>query len=724
MKTTVVAMLVGIIGFFLGALAGPFSISGNSDLPNKRKSSADLRDNPTAAKGVIRGNSSEVRSKSSHRNFLSTGAYTVPIEDLLEATTPHSLAKTYETLSPRLDSLDDEELAQLIEDLETRKSDPRSAQALSVVALKFSENSPRAALEFFFKTGNPHSPYAWTILNNAPIALLESSPEDAIEFTLRIPSSRRSYALSKLLEAAARDRPELIPSWISRPEVANAFKNPESSWAIRDFVKSWSRTELTAATEFALFATSGQSRESAIQSIASQQALEDGPAAIAWARELKNPALRKQALTAAIKSITSLDPQSALSLLDEADNAGERRGMLASLGSAWAAKDKDGFHSWVQSLEDPRDVQAALAECAHIVTDDPVKFLQLTDNLPRSQKKNIYEQFVRRWAQKDPKATNDWVNSIEDPLLRNDARKQVISTLSYQNPELAVEFIKGMDDSSEILEDYAPYLGRHWAGSSPQDALAWAEGLENHSLRTRTLRDILSAVASNDPETAIAYIDGNLTKPSERTEAISNVLGSWVLQDDEAALAWSRQLAPEDRLNTSKGLLTNLVNHGLMDAAILEYAAMAEEIPGALGNKSFLSTTSNIVGRIAEDDPASAISIFEQIPDTRTQINAAANITRFWLNADPIAASEWVGSLPEGEVRDSGAKRIIDKIVGEDGEGAFHWALSISSNSSMMSYAKKSISSLAQDDPQTAISLISNSGLSEEQQIELLKTIQ
>jgi hypothetical protein len=102
----------------------------------------------------------------------------------------------------------------------------------------------------------------------------------------------------------------------------------------------------------------------------------------------------------------------------------------------------------------------------------------------------------------------------------------------------------------------------------------------------------------------------------------------------------------------------------------------------------------------ADADPAAAAQWIAGLPDNNGLL-AAGKVAAVWAGQDESATSEWVASLPPGENRDQAASGLVRVLAPADPESAWEWALSIQSPWSRAEALGEVARALGEPEPET-----------------------
>jgi hypothetical protein len=89
--------------------------------------------------------------------------------------------------------------------------------------------------------------------------------------------------------------------------------------------------------------------------------------------------------------------------------------------------------------------------------------------------------------------------------------------------------------------------------------------------------------------------------------------------------------------------------------------------------------------------------------------------TSIWVNSDPNATAEWLGTLPKGQDSDLGVSTLARNIVAIEPESALSWAKTIESESLRRQTMIAVIGQWRVRDPERAVESLNASGLPAEE---------
>jgi len=197
------------------------------------------------------------------------------------------------------------------------------------------------------------------------------------------------------------------------------------------------------------------------------------------------------------------------------------------------------------------------------------------------------EQHIRQWAEEDPSAAAAWAMQQPDPVVRKDALNQValawaerdvtkaitwavqlpldetqvdiLINLGYEaarNDPAQALALAGALSPSRNRDDLVVHAISQWANTDALAATEWACTIPELALRERVLASITTAVADQNPETAVTLITETLWPGESQNQAVIATVQRWSEQDSQGANTWVQQFPAGELKDTA---LLNLV---------------------------------------------------------------------------------------------------------------------------------------------------------------------
>ena len=292
-----------------------------------------------------------------------------------------------------------------------------------------------------------------------------------------------------------------------------------------------------------------------------------------------------------------------------------------------------------------------------------------------------------------------------------------------------------------------------WATSDPDGALSWARGLGDTRLRRDAVSNVISAIAAEEPEEAMALVEKE--PRNDRRGLRQRALGQWFESDHEAAIKWindqpneSERLRlfygsatrfiwedPEGAYDLAKDLPLGEQKLNFMSSILSQWSwndpkggldwmksfpkdmhgrllvpsslwGLAEANPEGLRdvlagvtltdkNKCAFQTLGN---QYVDNDPAKALEWVKTIDSPSAQADVLASVYSSWAYREPDAAAEEALSLTDTDQK----RRAVESIAGvrarNDPEKAIEWAEGLSGDSRDQALASV-IQATASEDP-------------------------
>lgn len=207
---------------------------------------------------------------------------------------------------------------------------------------------------------------------------------------------------------------------------------------------------------------------------------------------------------------------------------------------------------------------------------------------------------------------------------------------------------KALQQAAELRElaFRAEFLGRdryllnqNLHGLSSVELAATAEALlqsERGRSMERVLNDVCFEWGQRDPKTALAFADA-IQNRSLRTACARRAFQGWAEADWLAARAW---LAEQPA-----GALQDLLATGLVEVVAVRHPNEALRIFLEEFGRGRRMEPWHMMARCAPQAPAASIKAWEQLPPGPIRDSARNSLARYWGKADPEAAWQWASSL-------------------------------------------------------------------------------
>jgi hypothetical protein len=221
--------------------------------------------------------------------------------------------------------------------------------------------------------------------------------------------------------------------------------------AIRDALRGWSQSDPKAALDYAL-GYDGPQRSGLVRTSMDQFVKMDADAAIAYARNIRDPAVRGTAQERIARALSHISPAEARAYVESFPVGEERSRLMRHAIDQYAKENPRGALAWV------RDYPGTLAN------EDA-----------------FYKAIASRWMRSNSIEATTWVNELPDGKNRDAAIDSVVQ---------------------DLLK------------TAPSDGFLWAEAIGDEDQRSQAVRQSLNAWRQINPAAAQEALD-NSSLPAE-----------------------------------------------------------------------------------------------------------------------------------------------------------------------------------------------------------------
>jgi len=260
-----------------------------------------------------------------------------------------------------------------------------------------------------------------------------------------------------------------------------------------------------------------------------------------------------------------VDPTGALAYAKENTGTDFARNTILS---TWAATDPESAIRWANANHDGTGPNPHMAGIIRgIAESDPARATELLAGMPRSTERGqaldgIMTHILRQGAD----AARSWISSLTDDSLRNGALLRMANSMAIQDPAGTVDFL--ISNPGEAAQRRMDDVYNRWASQDKEAALGSLATLPQGEIRSNALRGIVSNIASQNPQEAVALMDrysadvtdrmvhsmiwmsfdsdpaiaasqiSRISDEESRDRMYRRALGAWIESDPAAAQSW------------------------------------------------------------------------------------------------------------------------------------------------------------------------------------------
>jgi hypothetical protein len=248
--------------------------------------------------------------------------------------------------------------------------------------------------------------------------------------------------------------------------------------------------------------------------------------------------------------------------------------------TAWATLDPESAIRWADSNHEgdgPNPFMAGIIR--GLAETDSARATELLTGMPRSAERGqALDAMLSHILRQGAEAARSWINSLNDDSLRNGAMMRMARGMAATDPSGTVDLLLANpgDATQRRLDDVYSV----WVGQDQQAAVSSLTSLPQGEFRSNALRGVVSGVAQNNPQEALALMNrfpadvtdrvvqhfvwssfgpdpaiaasqiARISDENSRDHMYRRTLDAWMRRDAASAETWiSRNPLPESVLN-------------------------------------------------------------------------------------------------------------------------------------------------------------------------------
>lgn len=304
----------------------------------------------------------------------------------------------------------------------------------------------------------------------------------------------------------------------------------------------------------------------------------------------------------------------------------------------------------------------------------------------------------------------EWQRALreQDPVRRSQRIAALMATLNLENAPAIAEIFFGEDVERTFNSEAALFL-RAWAKIDGAQTIAYLEGKNRAGAASSAMLAALAGWASSTPASARAWAE-KVENGTLREDLLFGVIDGWTLIDFKAAadyaetrprsdartrfieLLFQRSMAAGGVAGTQNwfaGISNNDHNKVFKRRAFERIAGtilgrdpaeaaqwIASQAGGEFVSRQAVQSTAL---KLAESSHEEALRWIDSMPTLSENVSAAslAHLVSQWAGHDPEAAREWMSAHANHASYDVMASDYSAAVAGSDGESALEWARSI-----------------------------------------------
>lgn len=335
--------------------------------------------------------------------------------------------------------------------------------------------------------------------------------------TTRSSGAKRVEPTQALLRAMAVADPEtqstLLESAAARMTVDDVFSSLES------LVKT----------------PAGPQRGKAMAAVLYRWGQLDPLAALTYAAEEPEPALRRNLKGEVLEAWGSANPSEALAYVQEnPDGLVEKTGLTKLFQGVGRAPPEIAlaFLSTADAGKYGTHMRAAISRLYALYPQDVVNW---SAELPEGPLRNLaLSRTVEQWARYDPETAKAWLEKEADPQNRLAGRIELGESWAQVDPQAAVDWFQDLPQDEQNPHIMRRIFGK-WMQFEPENAATWLSRQTPSPELDSSIQQYIKYVTPADHQIAMDWT-ASLSNPAIRQREMRTIADSWVRRDPAAAL--------------------------------------------------------------------------------------------------------------------------------------------------------------------------------------------
>ena len=382
---------------------------------------------------------------------------------------------------------------------------------------------------------------------------------------------------------------------------------------------------------------------------------------------LPNGQKRMQALLALGKMLGSEHFENALALAGAVSNPSTRNLLYQGIFAVQAARDPRAALQAAQQLapglmrtgssstyrERQRDhetaVIAALRELARVAPAEAIAFLDRSDARLRGRARHVvYEG----WGHYDHEAALARLTTLPE---KDQAALVPAVFLGWAQTDAAAAaaYADGLEDGSiknRIIKNIAQGVLSTWDPENPAERANWAVTALPESAQQAVLTQVYNRWAQADPAAAATHLLASRAGTGESgTAMLSAITRQWAQRDPDAALAWVDKTFTDDAAYVA---LVQSVTHGVRYKNPAKAAELLQKIPFTYGPDSVgASEVQGLMAFWSRKDSGAAIAWTDSLEDRPLRIVATKTLASSMASKDFNKAMDWAGGIDDPDMQ-------------------------------------------------------------------------
>jgi hypothetical protein len=170
--------------------------------------------------------------------------------------------------------------------------------------------------------------------------------------------------------------------------------------------------------------------------------------------------------------------------------------------------DTTALHNYCDRLPDTGWKQDVLNGAGlAVLAQDPAEAIALAQRMEVGPaRQNLLETVAYDWIGRAPRATLEWIASVEEPALRERLLAVGAKAIAAADPDLAVDWLGAAVKSDGLVNDTALVIAETWAAQNPAAAAGWVAQWSGRGPRASAIEIVSRRWLQADPGAAHVWI--------------------------------------------------------------------------------------------------------------------------------------------------------------------------------------------------------------------------
>ncbi|WP_269542410.1 hypothetical protein [Cerasicoccus fimbriatus] len=311
----------------------------------------------------------------------------------------------------------------------------------------------------------------------------------------------KTHALQGFLQTYASSNPS--EAWHLSMEMPPSYSRYD---ALRSAYQHWYQEDPIAAETALSEIESPLLRGNLLQRLSWSLPKDDPLGVIDMIAHLSDGQKQDQATSGYLNTIAQNDPEGAAAVIEQMPYGKAYKDSMRNLIQQWSQRDPVAALQWLNQQPDGEEKHYAYSSLMNnYVKHDPNAAVALFTETDFGDKQvEIGRNLMRELAKNDPESAYNLALTMEDENVRSQMETRLIQELANIDHAQALDFLT--QHELPLDQNRASNIARNWAAKHPEEAAAWALSLEDVGQQKSSVSQVASSWLQHDPYAASVWI--------------------------------------------------------------------------------------------------------------------------------------------------------------------------------------------------------------------------